>query len=266
MNTVFLQCGVLPQAGLNPYGKVGCKSHIPYSNEDREDISMISTFQDTTSKIKPIETIYNGYRFRSRLEARWAVFFDAIGLKYEYEKEGYELQTLGYYLPDFYFPTLKTHCEIKPATEIQDEPNYDIVMAVKKCLDFPEELLPILLIIGNPWGYVGRWFGLETCDSGGGHTDFRALIGLLGVDDGDLSFNPEVEYLPAIYIIDDIRDDRNLFIGGFEPVIRTFTKNDIREVGGYRCDHDGNFIEFDRDTKLAVLKSKQARFEHGESP
>ena len=27
--------------------------------------------------IKPIETNYKGYRFRSRLEARWAVFFDA---------------------------------------------------------------------------------------------------------------------------------------------------------------------------------------------
>ena len=28
--------------------------------------------------IKAIETVYNGYRFRSRLEARWAVFFDAL--------------------------------------------------------------------------------------------------------------------------------------------------------------------------------------------
>ena len=35
--------------------------------------------------IKPIETIYKGYRFRSRLEARWAVFFDALGIEYEYE-------------------------------------------------------------------------------------------------------------------------------------------------------------------------------------
>ena len=28
------------------------------------------------SDIKAIETYYKGYRFRSRLEARWAVFFD----------------------------------------------------------------------------------------------------------------------------------------------------------------------------------------------
>ena len=32
-------------------------------------------------EIKAIETVYKGYRFRSRLEARWAVFFDACGVK-----------------------------------------------------------------------------------------------------------------------------------------------------------------------------------------
>lgn len=52
-------------------------------------------------KIKAIETIYNGYRFRSRLEARWAVFFDAAGIKYEYEPEGFELPDGTKYLPDF---------------------------------------------------------------------------------------------------------------------------------------------------------------------
>ena len=51
--------------------------------------------------IKPIETIYKGYRFRSRLEARWAVFFDALGVKWEYEPEGFELPSGKRYLPDF---------------------------------------------------------------------------------------------------------------------------------------------------------------------
>ncbi len=37
--------------------------------------------QNTKAK----ETYYDGYRFRSRLEARWAVFFNNIGLEYEYE-------------------------------------------------------------------------------------------------------------------------------------------------------------------------------------
>jgi len=51
--------------------------------------------------IKPIETYYNGYRFRSRLEARWAVFFDALGVEYEYEPEGFSLPSGAHYLPDF---------------------------------------------------------------------------------------------------------------------------------------------------------------------
>ena len=51
--------------------------------------------------IKPIETQYNGLRFRSRLEARWAVFFDTLGVEYEYEPEGFELPSGARYLPDF---------------------------------------------------------------------------------------------------------------------------------------------------------------------
>src|SRR6478752_8276107 len=51
--------------------------------------------------IKPIQTTYRGYRFRSRLEARWAVFFDALGLRWEYEPEGFVLPSGKHYLPDF---------------------------------------------------------------------------------------------------------------------------------------------------------------------
>ena len=57
--------------------------------------------------IKAIETVYNGYRFRSRLEARWAVFFDCAYIKYEYEPEGYKLRDGSYYLPDFYLPDVR---------------------------------------------------------------------------------------------------------------------------------------------------------------
>ena len=51
--------------------------------------------------IKAIDTDYKGYKFRSRLEARWAVFFDVLGIEWEYEKEGYELGAGERYLPDF---------------------------------------------------------------------------------------------------------------------------------------------------------------------
>ena len=51
--------------------------------------------------LKAIETRYAGHRFRSRLEARWAVFFDSLGWGWNYEPEGYELPCSGWYLPDF---------------------------------------------------------------------------------------------------------------------------------------------------------------------
>lgn len=51
--------------------------------------------------IVPIQTEYNAYKFRSRLEARWAVFFDLCGIRYEYEPEGFQLDKNLRYLPDF---------------------------------------------------------------------------------------------------------------------------------------------------------------------
>lgn len=71
--------------------------------------------------IKPIDTRYGGYLFRSRLEARWAVFFDSIctnaerdeWLKWDYEAQGFDLPS-GPYLPDFYMPDYHTFVEIKP--------------------------------------------------------------------------------------------------------------------------------------------------------
>lgn len=63
--------------------------------------------------MKSLETNYDGYRFRSRVEARWAVFFDAAGIRYEYEKEGYELKGNERYLPDFYLPDFGVWLEVK---------------------------------------------------------------------------------------------------------------------------------------------------------
>jgi hypothetical protein len=70
--------------------------------------------------MKAIETVYNGYRFRSRLEARWAVFFDTLGVKYEYEKEGYDLDGL-WYLPDFWLPEQGCWAEIKGQEPTEEE-------------------------------------------------------------------------------------------------------------------------------------------------
>lgn len=55
------------------------------------------------AQIKAIEADYNGFKFRSRLEARWAMTFDKLGIRWFYEHEGYQTSS-GYYLPDFWLP------------------------------------------------------------------------------------------------------------------------------------------------------------------
>ena len=69
----------------------------------------------------PIETVYAGCRFRSRLEARWAVFFDALGEKWEYEKEGFDLPFGGPYLPDFWLPYQQCWVEVKGVNPTKEE-------------------------------------------------------------------------------------------------------------------------------------------------
>jgi hypothetical protein len=57
------------------------------------------------------------------LEARWAVFFDALGLKWEYEPEGFVLPSGRHYLPDFRV-TIRDQIfwfEIKPGDEGENE-------------------------------------------------------------------------------------------------------------------------------------------------
>lgn len=59
-------------------------------------------------KIQAQETVYDGHKFRSRTEARWAVFFRHMGLCYEYE-----LENEGGVLPDFYLPDIDVYIEVK---------------------------------------------------------------------------------------------------------------------------------------------------------
>jgi hypothetical protein len=92
-----------------------------------------------------IETSYNGVRFRSRTEARWAVFFDASDIPWEYEREGFRLKTGQWYLPDFWLPTWNCFVEIKG-----EEPPEE---AIEKCRALRDESdKPVLLIVGTP-GY-----------------------------------------------------------------------------------------------------------------
>jgi hypothetical protein len=104
--------------------------------------------------IKPIKTVYKGYRFRSRLEARWGVFFETLGIPWEYEKEGFQING-KYYLPDFYLPDIDTWIEIKPGPP-KDWPNHLVFNYVpdsdEEWNSFP--LKNFVLILGEP--YVDR--------------------------------------------------------------------------------------------------------------
>jgi hypothetical protein len=75
--------------------------------------------------IKPIETRYKGHRFRSRLEARWAVFFDHLGIDWLYEPEGFMIGSQPY-LPDFWLPKWRCWVEVKG---VLDQPTLDLLLA-----------------------------------------------------------------------------------------------------------------------------------------
>lgn len=117
--------------------------------------------------LKAIKTVYKGYNFRSRLEARWAVFFDTLGIEYRYEMQGFDLQG-KWYLPDFYLREVlvNTHsvvsmfCEIKPKypTDLEIEKARRLALAGKACVilygdPYPEEMGGMFF---NPGYEIGK--------------------------------------------------------------------------------------------------------------
>lgn len=77
--------------------------------------------------MKAIETVYGGRRFRSRLEARWAVFFDTLGVPYVYEPEGYDFGTHKY-LPDFWLPDSEQFVEVKGVMSSVDREKIELLV------------------------------------------------------------------------------------------------------------------------------------------
>lgn len=73
--------------------------------------------------IQAIQTRYDGHHFRSRLEARWAVFFNELDIPWEYEPQGYEINGRKY-LPDFWLPEQSLWFEVKG--EMPDEATLDM--------------------------------------------------------------------------------------------------------------------------------------------
>ena len=68
----------------------------------------------------PKPTWYNNYLFRSKLEAKWAVFFDRLKIRWTYEPEPFVCSDGSQYTPDFFLPEVYLrdvkgiYIEIKP--------------------------------------------------------------------------------------------------------------------------------------------------------
>lgn len=93
-----------------------------------------------TIESKPTE--YAGVAFRSQLEARWAVYFDSVGLQWLYEPKRF---ALGYrtYLPDFHFPKCDVWAEVKPMRLTAQENLAVIALAMLTNR-------PVIKLIGKP--------------------------------------------------------------------------------------------------------------------
>lgn len=82
------------------------------------------------------EINYDGYRFRSKIEAQWYVFFKTLGIEVHYEPETISLEGLNgrviNYLPDFYLPEHDCYVEIK----LETTPTHDESM---KCYLLAEQ-------------------------------------------------------------------------------------------------------------------------------
>ncbi len=99
--------------------------------------------QDRPPAIQAIETRFLGYRFRSRLEARWAVFFNSLRIEFQYEPEGFNLPDGLRYLPDFCLPQCRLYAEVKPLPLNPEELSKCRQLAIYSDMD-------TLLLVGPP--------------------------------------------------------------------------------------------------------------------
>lgn len=113
-------------------------------------------------EIKSKPTIYNGTKFRSRLEARWACFFDLLGWRWQYEP--FDLQA---WTPDFIIYGSDSRyvlMEIKPFIDdaVLQEYNFKIM----KCMS--AKFQPKCILLSSEFkedkSYGGVLAGYQICD------------------------------------------------------------------------------------------------------
>lgn len=193
-------------------------------------------------QIKPIETYYNGHRFRSRAEARWAVFFDNAGIEWMYEAEGYKLSDGTMYLPDFYLPDPDCFFEVKGVMTDVDQHKIDMLIHdADKPVTIGDANMRFIAcdFLGNCHDDGERFYTCSTHSSAlvkCGHCGRLYFMGSCGVYD---CYHCECDYHSGHWC------DYNIQIYG-DP-----------EDGHY-----GESYPMDHARRIAL----QARFEHGETP
>lgn len=192
--------------------------------------------------IKAIETEYRGYRFRSRLEARWAVFFDALGVEWEYEPEGFDLGDGLYYLPDF-----RVKCWGYRGN-ISDVPS-DLWIEVKGVMS-PKDAEKIR-----------RFVNLREEVTEDGRCPFK-------VDNPVLIVNkiPEKGCSNDIECYDDM-NGTGICPFNYELIDGDYFGAFPAAANGkfFLWGHDSNYVWNVNEVEAAYNKARQARFEHGEA-
>ncbi len=113
--------------------------------------------------MKSYPTYYKGRRYRSRLEARWAVFFDYLGWNIEYEPLDYD----GW-IPDFaIYGKELVLAEVKPVKDINKAVIDEITTASKS--EHEVLLLGLKPFEANGYGYLVPmigWLGEKVVEGG----------------------------------------------------------------------------------------------------
>lgn len=220
-------------------------------------------------EIKAIQTVYKGFKFRSRLEARWAIFFDEIGIKWEYEKEGYDLDGL-WYLPDFFLPELGLGhgywVEVKgqtPDTDSEGEWIGEDIEKAKRLLAKSDSLAVFLLCgamdISQPPTIIGFSYDENGEIESAEHYSFARcpVCGRVGI-------------AWAGYVMElgcGCYSELNKVLEGLNQKIRDRV---VPSDPDYDDWHIRAFRMLRGDSsqviEQAFLKAQQARFEHGEQP
>ena len=205
--------------------------------------------------IKAIETVYKGYRFRSRLEARYAVMFDALGFEWQYEPEGFDLGEMGYYLPDFFLPKLNVWIEIKggKATDIELAKCSALFAGVSG-----EENLTDLFMLGDE---------KITLDVVSKIIDMTKYLGLTEKHNIKDSLNEAMDLNASrvhVFLFEGLFD--NAYMCGKSAYIQANPVNVIYHLLGHSLRNVND--NADRVVILtdAMKAARSARFEHGEKP